>query len=310
MLTRRRVLVGKIEAVEGTAEAIVVGDAGIVAMDVKWSPDIKITKRSIQLNTLSNLAPVIGSRAGKVSFRAELKGSGGATYTTVGPAIAPYLKACGFAETLAIGSATYKPASVGIPTLTMWVYEDGIVKKLKGCRGNVKFSGKVGEPCYANFDFTGVYDAVADLVMISPTFEGTVPPPLLNAAFTVDAYAAVIDGFDIDMANSLELRPTANTVSGYLSTLLKSRDPSGKISPEMTTVATYDWYTKLLAGVGVALNIGPIGTGVCNKVQITAPKLVYTGVDEGDRVGNITAEVPFSLAMNTGDDEVSLIFAQ
>jgi hypothetical protein len=260
-------------------------------MDVKWSPDIKITKRAVQLNTLSGLTPVIGSRGGKVSFRAELKGSGGASYATAGPALAPYLKACGFAETLAAGSATYKPASTGIPTLTLWVYEDGIVKKLKGCRGNVKFSGKVGEPCYANFDFTGVYDAVADLAMISPTFEGTVPPALLNAAFTVDAYAAIIDGFDIDMANKLELRQSVNAAAGYLSCLLNDREPGGKISPEMTTIAVYDWYTKLLAGTGVALNIGPIGTGTCNKVQITAPKLVYTDVGEGD-------------------DEVSLIFAQ
>lgn len=310
MLTRRRVIAGKLESVEGTAEAITVTDTGILAMDVKFDADIKVTERAIQLNTLSNLEPVIGARAGSVSFRAELKGSGGASYASAGPALSPYLKACGFAETLAAGSATYKPASSGVPSITLWVYADGVAKKLKGCRGTVSFAGKVGEPCYADFKFQGVYDAVADLAMVSPTFEGTVPPALLGATFTVDSYAGIITSFNIDMANEISLRESVNAAAGYLSALITGRKPTGKLDPEETLVATYAWYTKWLAGAGLALNIGTIGTGTCNKVQITAPKLVYTKISESSRSGNDVADLSFSLAMSTGDDEVSLIFAQ
>jgi hypothetical protein len=310
ILSRRRVIAAKVEGTEGTAEAITVADAGILAMDVKFDTDIKVTRRAIRLNTLSNLAPVIGARAGSVSFTAELKGSGGASYTTVGPALAPYLKGCGFAETLAAASATYKPASTGVPSLTIWVYEDGTVKKLKGCRGNVKFRGKVGEPCYADFSFTGVYDAVADLAMISPTIEATVPPALLSSLMTIDAYSGIYSSFSFDMSNEVGLRESANSATGYLSALITGRQPKGTLDPEFVTVATYDFYGKMLAGTPVAFNLGAIANGTCNKVQITAPKLVYAKVGEGDRTGYTTAELDFDLCMNTGDDEISLVFAQ
>jgi len=308
MLSRRRVVAAKIEGVEGTAEAITVAEAGILAMNVKHDFDIKVTERAIQLNTMSNLAPVIGAQSGKLSFRAELKGNGLASYAVTPPSLAVYLKACGFAETLSAPSAIYKPASSGIPSITLWVYEDGLAKKLKGVRGNVKFSGKVGEPCYADFDFTGVWDGVADVAMISPTFEGTVPPALLNSAFTIDAYAGVMTTFSIDMANQISLRESVNTTSGYVSALITGRNPAGTVDPEMTLVAGYDWFGKWKAGATAAFNLGPVGGTAYNKFAITAPKAVYKKVGEGDRAGNITADVNFALAMNTGDDELVLTF--
>lgn len=309
MLTRRRVIAAKIEAVEGTGETLTVAEAGILAMDVKVDFDIKVTERSINLNTLSNLAPVMGGQSGKATFKAELKGSGGASYATAGPALGIYLKGCGFQETLILGSATYKPASTGVPSLTIWVWEDGIIKKLCGCRGNVKFSGKIGEPSYAEFDFSGVWSSpVVDAAMVSPTFEGTIPPALLNATFTMDAYAGNISTFNFDMGNKVDLMENINTATGFTNARISSRTPSGKVDPEMVLVAGYDFYGKWKGGVPAALNLGPIGAVAYNKFAFTAPKAVYSKVGEGDRTGNITAEVDFSLAMNTGDDELVLTF--
>jgi hypothetical protein len=308
LLSRRRIIAAKIEAIEGTAEVLTATEAGILAMDVKADFDIKVTERSIALNTLSNLPPVMGGQSGKISFKAELKGNGLASYATIAPALGVYLKGCGFQETLSAASATYKPASTGVPSLTIWSYEDGIIKKLKGCRGNVKFEGKIGEPAYATFDFTGVWDDVIDGAMISPTFEGTVPPALLNAAFTVDSYAAVITSFSMDMGNKIDLRPTINNASGYVSALITERSPSGKIDPEMTLVGVYDWFGKWKGGAVAALSIGPVGGTAFNKYGLTAPKCVYKKVGSGDRAGNVTADVDFNMAMNTGDDELVLTF--
>lgn len=315
MLSRRRVIAAKIESVEGTAEAITVTDAGILAIDPKFDADIKMNDRTnVQLNTLSKLVPILGTQAGKISFKAELKGSGAAYSATVKPGVGVFLKACGFAETIDVTAgaekATYLPASTGVPTLSIWLYEDGAVRKLKGCRGTVKFSGKVGEPVFAEFDFTGVYDGAATLAMIAPTFESQVPPVMLNSAMTIDAYAAIIESFSVDMGNKVDLRPSINTASGYLSALLTDRNPTGKIDPEMVLAATYDFYTKWTGGAVAALNIGPISNGNYNKFAITAPKCVYTKISEGDRVGNIIADLDFALAMNTGDDEFQLQFSK
>lgn len=315
MLSRRRVIAAKIESVEGTAEAITVSDTGILAIDPKFEADIKMYDRAnVQLNTLSKLIPVVGTQAGKISFKAELKGSGAAYSSSVKPGAGVFLRACGFAETidttLGAEKATYLPASTGVPTLTIWLYEDGAVRKLKGCRGAVKFSGKVGEPVFAEFDFTGVYDGAATLAMVAPTFESQIPPVLLSAAMTIDSYAAILESFSIDMGNKVDLRPSINTAAGWLSALLTDRNPTGKIDPEMVLAATYDFYTKWTAGAGAALNIGPIANGDYNKFAITAPKCVYTKISEGDRTGNITADLDFALAMNTGDDEFQLQFSK
>jgi len=313
MLTRRRVIAGKIEQTEGTAESITVADAGILAIDPKVDPDIKKNDRSIALNTLSKLVPVMGTQMASLTFRAELKGPGAAYSGSVSPALGKYLRCCGFSETIVTTSgsetATYKPASSGVPSMTIWCYEDGVIKKLKGCRGNVKFSGKNGEPCYAEFTFLGVWDGTIDGAMVSPTFESTVPPVLLSAILNVDAYAGIAASWDIDMGVQTQLRENFTTASGFLSCLITDRNPSGSFDPEMVTVATHDFYGKWKSGTPVALTLGPVGATQYNKLTITAPKLVYTKIGDSDRTGQMVAAVNFELAMNTGDDEIQIVFS-
>jgi hypothetical protein len=308
MLTRRRIIAAKVETVEGTAEAITVAEAGILAIGVKADYDIKTVDRTVQLSTLSTLPPIMGGQSGKITFKAELAGNDLASYLTVPPALGVYLKGCGFQETLSAPSAIYKPASTGVPSLTIWVFEDGIIKKFKGCRGDVNFSGKIGEPCYADFTFTGVWDSVIDGAMISPTFQATVPPALLGASFTMDAFAGVITTWNVNMGNAISLRESVNSASGYVSALLTDRKPTGKVDPEMALVAGYDFYGKWKGGGTAVIAIGPVGGTDYNKFAISIPKAVYTKVSEGDRNGNVTAETDFSLTMNTGDDEFVLTF--
>jgi len=315
MLSRRRIVVGKVEGAEGVMEALVVGDAGILAIDPKFDADFKMHERTNQLNSLSPLAPIPGARSAKITFKAEVKGAGAAYSALIKPALSPFLRACGFAETVDLTAGaekvTYLPASSGVPTLTIFVYEDGMIKKARGCRGNVKFSGKMGEPVMAEFDFTGVYDSAVDGAMLSPTFEATIPPLLLGNVLTLDAYAMIAESISFDMGNALQLRPSISAPDGYLSALLTARKPVGKLDPEMVTVATYDFFGKWKAGAAAALVLGPIGPDdAYNKFTITAPKVVYSKVGEGDRAGNMTADLDFTLSRNTGDDEIKLEFVK
>jgi hypothetical protein len=315
MLSRRRVIAARIEAVEGTAEAITVADSGILAIDCKFTADVKMYDRSnVQLNTLSNLVPIPGAQSGKIAFKVELKGTGIAYSSSVKPAVGKFLQAAGFGETIVTtaGSetATYLPASTGVPSLTIWLYEDGAVRKLRGARGTVKFSGKLGEPVFAEFEFTGIYDGAPTLAMITPTFETQVPPVLMNATMTIDSYAGIAETFSIDMGNKIDLRSSMNAANGYISTAINDRNVTGKLDPEMVLAATYDFYTKWTSGNAGALNIGPISNGNYNKFAITAPKCVYKAVAEGDRNGVITADLDMALCMNTGDDEIQIQFSK
>ena len=314
MLTRRRVIAAKVEAVEGTKEVITVAEAGILAIDPKFDIDFKSYERNnIKKNTLSNLVPLMGQRSAKVSFKAELKGAGIAYSAIIKPALGVYLRACGFREVMVVTagteSATYKPASTGIPTLTITVYEDGLIKTARGCRGSVKISGKVGEPVFAEFSFDGVFDSVIDGAMISPTFESSVPPILMGTVLSLDAITTLVaESFGIDMGNSLQLRGSMSAADGYLSCLLTDRKPTFSIDPEMTTVAVYDFIGKWKAATVAALTIGPVGTVDYNRFTLSAPKCVYTKVGNGDRSGIMTADIAGNLAMNTGDDEFVLAF--
>lgn len=314
MLTRRKALAAKIETVEGTMETITVADAGILAVDPKFDADIKMYDRNVMLGTLSNLQPIPGTQSGSLTFKVELKGTGTAYAAGNKPDLSTFIRACGFAETVdaTAGSetVTYLPASTGIPCLTIWLYEDGIVRKLYGCRGTVSFSGKIGEPVFADFKFTGVYGGTDTATMIAPTFISVVPPTVLGASLTIDSYAAICESFSIDMGNEIQLRSSIGAAKGFLSALMTSRKPTGKIDPEMVLPAAYDFMTKWTTGTAGALSIGPIGTSDYNRFNLTASKCVYTKVGNGDRSGNMTADLDFSLAMDTGDDEFQLEFVK
>ncbi|MDH4100605.1 MAG: hypothetical protein OEV28_08515 [Nitrospirota bacterium] len=313
MQTNRRLIAAKPEAVEGTGETLLAADGGILALNVKVDVDIKMLPRNVTKASLGKRADVPGSRLARITFRAEMKGPGSAYSTTVKPALSPYLRGCGYAETVdatpGTEKTTYVPASTGAPSLTIWSYEDGVIKKLIGCRGNVKFSTEAGGIVYADFDFIGVWDGLVDGAMLAPTFEGTTPPVFLNGSFTIDSYAAIIKGFNIDRANKLYLRESANASSGYLSAVITDRDFNGSIDPEMVLKATYDWYGKWQAGTPGALSIGYVGATQYNKFKITGPKAQYRKVSDADREGQTVADTAFQLAENTGDDEMQIEFA-
>lgn len=313
MLTNRRVVAAKIEAVEGTKETLAAADGGILALGPKVDVDIKMTPRKPIMATMSKLEDIPGSQLARITFSLEMKGRGTAYSSSNLPALDKYLKACGFAATVdtTIGAekVTYKPASTGIPCLTIGCYEDGVIKTIYGARGNVRFEGRNGEPIMAHFDFLGIWDGATDGAMLSPTYEGTKPPAFLNAPFTVAGYTATIAGWDIDMGNALTPRSDPTKASGYSSCIITDRVPGGKFDPEMVTVATHDFFGRWKAGTTGALVIGDVGATQYNKVKINAPTLLYRKVSDADRKGIAVADINFQLAMNTGDDEIEIVFS-
>lgn len=324
MLTKRRIIAAKIETTEGTAESLANADGGIIVFDPKVDVDIKMVERNTVQASLSRLAKIAGAQMAKITFRAEIKGPGSTYSASNVPALGKYLRACGFYEVVDTtgGSekVTYKPASPGstysgstspvAPSLTISCYQDGVIKTIRGARGNVKFSGKAGEPFYADFEFTGVWNGLSDGALLAPTYESTIPPVFVSATFTVDSYAAILQGIELDMANTVALRNSVNTAEGYLSAIITGRDPGGKFDPEMVIAATYDWFTKWkTSGAEGAMNIGNLGSTQYNRYKITAPKVTYTKISEADREGVDVADISFQLAQNSADDEIVIEFS-
>lgn len=313
MLKQRRVLAAKIETVEGTAETLDASCGGILVYDVLGLPEIEQIQRKALSASLSKFPNMTGKQSGKITFKAELKGTGAAYSSSVKPLISPYLRACGFAETVDVTPGaekiTYDPASSGAPSLTMGFYDDGLIYKYKGCRGHVKFSGQTGGIVMAEFEFQGVLDSIIDGALLTPTYENVTPPNCLNVPVTLDAYAAVINSFNIDPGIKTALRTDISQASGYRSALITDREMTGKIDPEKVLVAAYDIHGKQKTGALIALTIGPVGATQYNKFTFTAPKAQITAVGDAEREGITVADLTLKFNRNTGDDEIRLVYS-
>lgn len=306
--SNRVVLAAKVETTEGTAIALAGADANNLIMDPKFDADVPMFARKFIDQSLSPHKQIATTRGGAIGFKCEVKGSGTAG---VAPAFGKLLRACGFGETVvADTSVTYAPKSAiaDVPTLTLATYRDGVRKAIKGARGNVKYSAKSGEPGVLEFEFIGVYDAVTDASILTPSgIETTIPPPLLSAAFSIASFAAFVSQIAFDMANVLERRGDINTASGFISTLLTGREPKGSFDPEDELVATHDFYGRWLANTTGALT-WKHGATAGNIATFTAPAVQYTKIAEGDRNGIATLATDFLMARSNsaGDDEVSI----
>jgi hypothetical protein len=306
MLTRKRVVVAKVETAEGTFETLAAADGGIEVYEAKFETPPKFFDRQPLRGTLSQKTGIPGPQAARLTFRCELKGSAAAG---TAPTWGKYLKACGFGETIVPStSVTYAPASASIPSLSMALHDDGVIHQLKGARGNVKLAGRVGEPMFLDFAFEGVYHATADGATPSVTYaDGAIVPLALMGAniLTLHTYNPVLTAVELDLGNTLALRESVNSAAGILSALITGRNPRGTLDPEMTTVAAHDWYGKFRSGATGALALNLTGSAG-NRVAISAPAVQYRELSDAERNGNSARSLGILFAMNTGDDELSI----
>lgn len=308
ILTNRQVLGAKIEVTEGTAETLAGADCNVQLLEpAKFEPNIAMFARNLLSTSLSAFKMIPGTRLAQISCKVEAKGSGTAG---TAPALGKLNKACGLGETVvAVTSVTYAPVSAlaSIPTLTIAAYVDGVRQQIRGARGTRKYMGKNGEPGVYEYTFIGIYDAVTDVALPTPSgVETTVPVALLTAVFSIASFSAFISQLTVDLGNQLEPRPDMNKAEGYISTLLTKRNVTGSFDPEMELVATHDFYGRWLAGTtGVLTWKHPGSAG--NILTISAPVCQYTKLSPADRNGLATLGADFLLARSAaaGDDELS-----
>lgn len=299
-------MAASIEDTEGAAETLEAADA-FLAANFKFTPGIAIHKRENTTSSLSKFAAIPGARQATMEFDVEMKGSGTAG---TAPEWGKLLKACGFGESVTTStSVKYYPASSGISSLTIAGYENGMIHKMWGARGNVSLKCEDGAPCWLHFVFTGADFSTTDGALLTGvSYHSTKPLPFLNASLTIDSYAALIGTLDIDMGNKVVLRQDVSSVSGHKSAVITNREPSMTIDPEKVLVATYDFYGKLRSGNEGALSFSLYGAAG-NIATITAPKVQYTELSEDSNEGLRKLGITCQLNRNAGDDEIVIDLA-
>ena len=202
-----------------------------------------------------------------------------------------------------------KPISGSVVSLTMGLFEDGIRKVLKGCRGTVKFNFKIGEPATLDFSFKGVEAGVTDVPMFTGvSFDNTVPPVLLNAVMSCDGVSLNIGEMEINVSNTLASKDKIDDAKGILSFMITGRDMQGSFNPEMVPVATHDFFSKWFSNTPMVIDLA-YGETEGNKFRFYAPGIIYNKIDDGDRDGLQLAQTSFDLtgSMEPGDDELAIL---
>jgi hypothetical protein len=300
--TQRAVLAAKIEVTEGTAETLAAAD-GVLALQAAFQRNQEMNARNPFRPTLSQLASVAGKRTGAMTCQVEMKGSGTAG---TAPEWGKLLRACGFGETtVPATSVTYLPVSTGDPSLTIGHYQDGIRHLVAGARGTFSFGGAVGEIPILNFSFLGVEDVTADVAIISPTYQTSVPRALKGLTFTLHGVTVVGSSFSIDIGNTITPRVDFTKASGHASVFIGDRVPVCNFVVEKPLVASKDWYGIWDANTESTISM-VIGTVAGNIMTITSPKFQITGITEQDDGGIAKLSIDGKLNLSTGDDELSI----
>jgi hypothetical protein len=304
-LTRKRLLLAKIESTYGTDPTPAATDAVLVSALEVQPLQLELKDRELILGYLGNTEMVVGQRLVSVSFDVEIAGSGTAG---TAPKWSALIQACGFSETIvSITSVTYAPISSAFKGVTLYFFADGVRHKVTGCRGTWSMSMETGEIPKISFSFTGIFNAPTDETQPSPTFSNQADPVVVNSANTatlqVHGYAACLSAFSLDLANETPFRQLAGCTQQVMIT---DRKPEGEVTIEAPTIAAKNYFSA--ASTQTSGQFSWVhGTTAGNIVTFTAPTCNLGSPEYEDSDGIIMLKLPFMPQPTAaGNDEFTL----
>ncbi len=308
MLTKRALILAKIETSYATDPTPTPASDSILVFDPVVKVNADKLERPVVRPSLSQIPHLIGKKHVEVSFASELKGSGS---LGVAPEIASLLRACGLAETINAGvDVQYDPASSSLESCTLYVYLDGLVHKITGCRGSFELVGEAGEQPRINWKFQGLYQTPVDAgIPAGAAYDSSKGLVFQNATFSWGGYSANIQQLSLNLNNELAQRESVTATHGVDGIEIVGRTPGGSINPEAVTEATRPFWANWEAGSGTTLQV-VIGDAGGNIIQIDSDTngCVKESISWGDRNGVRIYDIPFGLYGSSGDDEIKLTF--
>jgi len=301
LLTRKKTLMVKIESGKGTYAA---GDQAILAFDLAINPTAPFEERRGTgiYRGVSN-AGFHGLKTGTCSFTTELRGTGSGGMEA---GLAILLQACGLKKT----SEVYQVQSTHTAdsTISIDVWEDGVVKSLGGASGNVVFEGEAGNRMMCRFDFTGIWqDPVAGNAPSLTTLSTTNPLLVKGGSFSLDANSIKIGKYNLDMKNTITVRKDAGSASGIAYCMITDYSPTISCDPEADLIAGYDYDLHRRDGTLSAITLEV--DNQTDQVTFSTPKVQITDLKEGDREGIQIYDYTGVAVHNAGDNSVVITAA-
>ncbi|MCK4248675.1 MAG: hypothetical protein KAX15_02740 [Candidatus Omnitrophica bacterium] len=307
-LTKRALILAKEEVTYGVDPVPTPAANAVLVIDPVVTPvGEKLTRNTVK-NTLSPDSPLMGKRHCEVTFQTELRGSGVVDVAPRG--VGDLFEACGMLETIAAAvSVKYTPASSSLKSVTIYAYFDGLLHKITAAVGSWELVCEAGQIPKISWTFSGFFAAPTDEALPgSVTYDSTIPPIVQNAGFAINSVSTlVVQQVALGLNNTISPRDDINAPTALKGFRVSAREPGGSFNPEAVLVAEYNFYDDWEKATARALEL-TIGSVAGNKCGISAPKVTLDSIGPGDREGIRVFDIPISLGMDSGDDEVELLF--
>lgn len=306
--TRKTVLLAKSEVtydLDPTPSPTV--DA-ILAMNVDIKENAGVVNRDAQWKFLDQLPSLLGEQWSEINFKIPVIGSG--TPGTA-PRIGAILKACGMGETVVSNtSVTYGLISDNHSSCTLYIYKDGRLHIMTGCRGTGKLLYEAGKALYFEGKMWGRYAAPTVVALpVTVTYESTVkvPPVCKSSAFAYNSKTSLVVGsFELDFGVNVVKRPSlsdANAIAGFEIT---DRAPKFSIDPEAQFETSYNFRADWLTTQRVINIVATRAAGNIITTNITNANI--TNISYDDREGILVEKIEGECAASAGNDAFTIAF--
>ena len=279
LLSRLSVLAAKVETTPGTMESLAGADAAYNVMNAEFSANIDVSTRPIQ-GSFRKLSGVPGQRLATCTFSIELVGTGAGgvpTWATV------FLAGCGLVNTTGTITPRNEAPGANVKTLSIALFEAGRVKRMRGAVGNVVLEFTPGQAVMANFTFTGVFDSIADVAILAPTYPTLAPIRCSSGAATINSVSQVFSSCSFDVGNTLTVRPTIANAQGALHGIVTDRTPIITIDPEASLLAGNDIWGDWTGATTRAFSLA--FEDAADSITLAAPAVQRMTISNGDREG-------------------------
>lgn len=298
LVRRKKLIGGAAEATPGTSVLATVSTplASTLIYDAKMVP-VDLTsdgKRAPDGHYMGNITAVVGQRAGRLTFRQELRN---------GDQLLTLLTGCGYKSDV----GTYKPVTsiTDHKAFSFKLWEDGRYKSIIGAMGTCRIGGSAGGRVFADWEWTGIWQAPVVGVMPASAAVTSATTFLLSGATLAYNTAAIgkISTLNVDLGNTVGLREDITGTSGLAHAHIEGREPGIEVDPEAHLIADSDPHGGLLAMTTAALSV--VITDGTNTLTIAAPKAQYIDVGDDERGSRLVDTARFQCNADAGDDELS-----
>jgi hypothetical protein len=311
---RNSLILAKIETTVGTDAVPTPAANAILVSNQNIETNYNNIDRALIRSYFGASEHLAGTRFVQITFDVELSGS-----STAGtaPAYGPLLRMCGMAETVTAGQRVeYNPITNALEAGTIYYYDDGVLHKALGCRGNIEFKAGLGERPLLSYSMIGIDGGVTASANPNGTFTAFRKPVVVTDASAGDitlgcTYATgALAGGTTYKSRGLQIN-LGNDVKhvallGGEEADITGRESTGSCELMLSAAEEVAFMASINASDTVSLGF-TLGTTAGNRVLIHAPAVQRINPKKIDYEGRRLIGMDLRLLPNAGNDELRLV---